>query len=54
MPKLKQFDNKNFSIDIGKTKIFFANNPSQKTYIKNRMDRMLSKEPETIDWINKE
>lgn len=53
MPKLKQFDNKNFSIDIGKTKIFFANNPSQKTYIKNRMDRMLSKEPETIDWINK-
>ena len=53
MPKLKQFDNKNFSIDIGKNKIFFANNPSQKTYIKNRMDRMLSKEPETIDWINK-
>ena len=32
--------------------IIFSNNPSSKTYIKNRMDRMLSKEPETINWIN--
>ena len=37
---------------INNENIIFANNPSSKTYIKNRMDRMLSKEPETIKWIN--
>ena len=29
----------------------FANNKGQKNYIKNRVDRILSKEPETISWI---
>ena len=54
MPKLKQFDTESFQFPIGKgQKIIFANNKSQKTYIKNRMDRMLSKEPETIKWINR-
>ena len=53
MPKLKSFDMESFTFPIGKDKkILFANNPGQKTYIKNRMDRMLTKEPETIKWIN--
>ena len=52
MPKLKQFNEKEFNINVGGKKIIFSNNPSSKTYIKNRMDRMLSKEPETINWIN--
>jgi|TARA_B100000214_G_scaffold275130_1_gene205210 FkbM family methyltransferase len=53
MPKLKSFDIDSFSFPLNKNKkILFANNKGQKTYIKNRMDRMLSKEPETIQWIN--
>ncbi len=52
MPKLKQFNDKEFNINVGGKNIIFSNNPSSKTYIKNRMDRMLSKEPETINWIN--
>jgi|TARA_S200000501_G_scaffold63453_1_gene54273 FkbM family methyltransferase len=52
MPKLKHFDVASFSFPIGNKNILFANNKGQKTYIKNRMDRMLSKEPETIKWIN--
>ena len=53
MPKLKSFDTESFEFPINKNKkILFANNKGQKTYIKNRMDRMLSKEPETINWIN--
>jgi len=53
MPKLKSFDTESFSFPIGRDKkILFANNKGQKTYIKNRVDRMLSKEPETIKWIN--
>ena len=53
MPKLKSFDMESFEFPIGKNKkILFANNKGHKTYIKNRMDRMLSKEPETIQWIN--
>ena len=53
MPKLKSFDTESFEFPIYKNKkILFANNKGQKTYIKNRMDRMLSKEPETINWIN--
>ena len=52
MPKLKSFDMESFEFPIGKNKkILFANNKGHKTYIKNRMDRMLSKEPETIQWI---
>jgi FkbM family methyltransferase len=30
----------------------FANVKGQRTYIKNRMDRLMTKEPETIKWIN--
>ena len=52
MPKLKQFNDKEFNINVGGKNIIFSNNPSSKTYIKNRMDRMLSKDPETINWIN--
>ena len=52
MPKLKSFDNDFFTFPVGKKQIYFANNKGQKTYIKNRMDRLLSKEPETIKWIN--
>ncbi len=52
MPKLKFYDSESFSFPIGNKKIIFANNKGQQTYIKNRMDRMLTKEPETIKWIN--
>ena len=52
MPKLKKFNNKQFVFPIGEKKIIFANNTEQKTYIKNRVDRLLSKEPETIKWLN--
>ena len=52
MPKLKKFNDKQFVFPIGGKKIIFANNTEQKTYIKNRVDRLLSKEPETIKWLN--
>ena len=52
MPKLKSFNTDSFSFNVGNKNILFANNKGQMTYIKNRMDRMLSKEPETIGWIN--
>ena len=52
MPKLKSFEADSFTFNVGNKNILFANNRGQKTYIKNRMDRMLSKEPETISWIN--
>ena len=52
MPKLKIFDSESISFPVGNKKIIFANNKGQQTYIKNRMDRMLTKEPETIKWIN--
>ena len=52
MPKLKHYGVDSFSFPVNGKKIIFANNKGQKTYIKNRMDRMLSKEPETIKWIN--
>ena len=52
MPKLKKIASKQFTFPIGKKKILFANNTEQKTYIKNRVDRILSKEPETIEWFN--
>jgi FkbM family methyltransferase len=52
MPKLKSFETDLFTFNVGNKNILFANNRGQKTYIKNRMDRMLSKEPETISWIN--
>jgi len=52
MPKLKSYDADSFSFPIKDKTIKFANVKGQKTYIKNRMDRLLSKEPETIKWIN--
>jgi FkbM family methyltransferase len=52
MPKLKQYEVESFSFPIKDKKIIFANVKGQKTYIKNRMDRILSKEPETINWID--
>lgn len=52
MPKLKSYDTDSFSFPIKDKIIKFANVKGQKTYIKNRMDRIMSKEPETIKWIN--
>jgi FkbM family methyltransferase len=52
MPKLKKIADKQFSFPLVGKEILFANNPGQKTYIKNRVDRLLSKEPETIKWLN--
>jgi len=52
MPKLKSYDTDSFNFPIKDKTIKFANVKGQKTYIKNRMDRIMSKEPETIMWIN--
>ena len=52
MPKLKQYSEKSFTAPIEGKVIRFANNPAQRTYIKNRVDRINTKEPETINWIN--
>ena len=52
MPKLKQYSEKSFTAPIEGKVIRFANNPAQRTYIKNRVDRIKTKEPETINWIN--
>ena len=52
MPKLKSYDTDSFSFPIGDKSIIFANVKGQRTYIKNRMDRLMTKEPETIKWIN--
>jgi len=52
MPKLKSYDTDSFSFPINDKTIRFANVKGKKTYIKNRMDRIMSKEPETITWIN--
>lgn len=52
MPKLKNYEDHSFVFSIDQKKILFANNKGEKTYIKNRVDRMLTKEPETIKWIN--
>ena len=52
MPKLKQYSEKSFTAPIEGKVIRFANNPAQRTHIKNRVDRINTKEPETINWIN--
>ena len=52
MPKLKSYDTDSFNFSIKDKTIKFANVKGQKTYIKNRMDRIMSKEPETIKWID--
>ena len=51
MPKLKSYSNEHFVFNTNNKEILFANNKDQKNYIKNRVDRILSKEPETINWI---
>jgi len=52
MPKLKSFDNDFFTFSVRNKSLKFSNVKGQKTYIKNRIDRILSKEPETIKWID--
>ena len=51
MPKLKQSDSKSFVISDGEQKYKFVNDIGNLSYIKNRVDRMFNKEPETIAWI---
>lgn len=55
MPKLRKFDTTKFTFHLKGKKgpIYFANVPGQETYIKNRVDRLYIKEPETIKWIDK-
>ena len=48
MPKLKQYSDNSFTIPIKGKVIHFANNPAQRTYIKNRVDRILSKEQKQL------
>ena len=53
MPKLRKYEAPKFTFYIHpKTPIHFTNVIGQETYIKNRVDRLRIKEPETIKWIN--
>lgn len=52
MPKLRRHDTEMFTFHVLKKQIKFSNVKGQETYIKNRVDRLLIKEPETIKWIN--
>ena len=52
MPKLKSYDTERFIFSHKGKDLLFSNVKGQKTYIKNRVDRILSKEPETIKWID--
>lgn len=52
MPKLKQFNDKIFIMRDGVHEYKFVNDVGNLSYIKNRVDRMFNKEPETIAWIN--
>jgi len=51
MPKLKQSNDKFFTINDGAQEYRFVNDIGNLSYIKNRVDRMFNKEPETIAWI---
>ena len=51
MPKLKKSDSKSFVINDGEQEYKFVNDIGNLSYIKNRVDRMFNKEPETIAWI---
>lgn len=52
MPKLKTFSNPYFETNIFNKTVKFANTQNQPSYIQNRVSRLKSKEPETIEWIN--
>lgn len=51
MPKLKQFNDNVFTIKDNEFHYHFINDIGNLSYIKNRVDRIFNKEPETIDWI---
>jgi len=51
MPKLKQHNDKIFTINDNEYQYKFVNDIGNLSYIKNRVDRMFNKEPETIAWI---
>ena len=51
MPKLKQFPNESFTMCEGQHEYKFFNDIANPSYIKNRVDRIFNKEPETIQWI---
>ena len=52
MPKLRTSVDKIFVSKMFGTNINFINLPNQPTYVKSRVMRIKSKEPETIDWID--
>ena len=52
MPKLKQHNDKIFTMRVKDHEYRFVNDVGNLSYIKNRVDRMFNKEPETIEWIN--
>jgi tRNA G37 N-methylase Trm5 len=52
MPKLKQHNDKIFTMRVKDHEYKFVNDIGNLSYIKNRVDRMFNKEPETIAWIN--
>ena len=51
MPKLRTTPDQFFTANIYNKKINFVNLANQPTYIKSRVLRLKTKEPETIEWI---
>lgn len=53
MPKLRNNPQESFTMRDADGEYVFANDSNRLSYIKNRVDRLFSKEPETIKWIKK-
>lgn len=51
MPKLRATADQIFKTNVFNKDINFVNLPNQPSYIQNRVHRIKSKEPETINWI---
>lgn len=52
MPKLKNYTDNFFIANDNQYQYKFINDIGNLSYIKNRVDRLFNKEPETIAWIN--
>ena len=58
MPKLRWYPQQQFTFCVNPKEhsskwkwLKFTNNVEQESYIKNRVNRIISKEPETINWL---
>ena len=51
MPKLRTTSDKNFTAKVFNKSCSFVNLKNEPTYVQSRVSRILTKEPETIEWI---